>query len=107
MSGLSTRGLALGAALALSACATHRINYSNPAAAPGGAAKEYKQSFFLWGLAGGNEVNLGSECPDGVAKITSMSSAGDSILHWLTGGLYSPMSVQVQCAGAGAVGAAR
>ncbi|MDQ3369891.1 MAG: Bor family protein, partial [Myxococcota bacterium] len=66
-----------------------------------------KQSFFLWGLIGGAEVDLVKLCPTGVAGIQSRSSGVDSILHYVTGGLYSPMSVDVQCAGGAVAGGAR
>jgi hypothetical protein len=94
-----TSFITISLALALSACATHRINYSNPSVPAGGATKDYRQSFYLWGLVGGKEVDLARECPSGVAKIESKSSAIDGILAAITAGIYSPMSVHVQCAG--------
>jgi hypothetical protein len=97
MSRTQTLLAALALALAATACATHKINYKNPAVASG-QTHSAKQSFFLWGLAGGDEVDLQKMCPTGIAGIESKSSAGDAILHWLTGGLYSPMSVDVTCA---------
>jgi hypothetical protein len=101
MSGNRTRYACLGLALALSACATHKINYSNPQVAAGGATHEADQAFFLWGLVGGAEVDLVRLCPTGVARISSKTGVGDAILTFLTGGIYSPMSVEVQCAGGG------
>jgi hypothetical protein len=91
----------LGLALALSACATHKINYTNPQTAPGGATHDATQSFFLWGLVGGDEIDLPRLCPTGVSRIQSKSGAMDGLLTVITGGLYSPMSVEVQCAGGG------
>ena len=99
--------VALTVALATSACATHKIHYKNPTVATKGEtkgeSKSVKQSFFLWGLVGGSEIDLAQLCPSGVAGIDSKSSGGDEILTWLTGGLYSPMSVDVHCAAGGAV----
>ena len=95
--------VALSVALATSACATHKIHYKNPTVASKGETKSAKQSFFLWGLVGGSEIDLAQLCPSGVAGIDSKSSGGDEILTWLTGGLYSPMSVDVHCAAGGAV----
>lgn len=92
---------ALALVLATSACATHKINYSNPRVSASGQVHEKKQSFFLWGLVGGDEVDLQNTCPNGVARIASQSSAVDGILTVITGGLYSPMSVKVQCAADG------
>ncbi len=95
--------VALGLAVAATGCATHKINYKNPSAHAGGASQSAKQSFFLWGLVGGSEVNLDQMCPAGVAQIQSKTGVGDQILTVLTGGIYSPMSVDVQCAVGGAV----
>ena len=88
----------LGLALTASACATHKISYKNPSAQATGPVHEEKQAFFLWGLAGGSDVDLAKLCPRGVASIESKKSAGDNILHWLTARLYSPMTVAMQCA---------
>jgi len=101
MSGSKTICVCVGLMIALSACATHRINYSNPQATAGGATHDTSQAFYLWGLVGGDEVDLVRLCPAGVAKISSKTSALDGLLTLLTGGLYSPMSVEVQCAGGG------
>jgi hypothetical protein len=84
--------------LALSACATHKINYTNPSVTAGGQTHSARQSFYLWGLVGGNQVDLAKLCPTGVASIESKTGVGDQIFTMLTGGLYSPMSVDVQCA---------
>jgi hypothetical protein len=93
----------LGLAFAATGCATHTINYKNPSMQTGGATQTAKQSFFLWGLVGGSEVDLDKMCPTGVSQIQSKTSVGDQIFTVLTGGIYSPMSVNVQCASGGAV----
>ena len=85
--------------LGSAACASYKVNYRNRGAAPSGQVHSAKQSFFLWGLVGGDEVDLDQLCPTGVSRIASRKGAGDSILFWLTGGLYAPMSVEVECAG--------
>lgn len=95
----------LGLALAATGCATHTINYKNPTAPAGGPTQTAKQSFFLWGLVGGSEVNLDQMCPSGVSQIQSKTSVGDQIFTILTGGIYSPMSVNVSCATGGSVAA--
>jgi hypothetical protein len=95
----------LGLALAATGCATHTINYKNPTAQAGGATQSAKQSFFLWGLVGGAEVDLVKMCPTGVAQIQSKTSVGDQVFTILTGGIYSPMSVNVQCATGGSLAA--
>lgn len=105
---MKTAMIMLALALAASACTSHHIHYKNPTVAQASETKSAKQSFYLWGLVGGKEVDLQQLCPNGVAGIDSKSSGGDAILTWLTGGIYSPMSVDVHCAGgAVATGGAR
>lgn len=101
----ATFGAILALALAVPACATHQIHYSNPAVTASGAPHAERQSFYLWGLIGGEPVDLAKVCPGGVAAIDSKSAFSDQLFSILTGGLYSPMSVEVQCGG-GAVSAA-
>jgi len=85
-------------ALLLGACSTYKIGYRDATAGSGGSAHEVKQNFFLWGLAGGQEVELDRLCGGGVASIESQRSVVDGVLTVLTGGLYTPMTVQVRCA---------
>jgi hypothetical protein len=94
--------LAAALTLATTACTTHNIHYKNPTVTASGETKSAKQSFFLYGLAGGSEVNLATLCPNGVAGIDSQKSVADQLLTALTLGLYSPMSVEVTC-GAGSM----
>lgn len=103
---MKTLMIMLSVALATSACATHTIRYKNPTVAATGETKNAKQSFFLWGLVGGSEVDLQQMCPSGVAAIEDKASVVDGILTAVTGGLYSPRSVEVRCAG-GTTGAMR
>jgi len=96
---MKTLMIMLTVALATSACATHTIRYKNPTVASGGNTKSAKQTFFLWGLVGGSEVDLQQMCPNGVAAIEDKASVGDGILTAITGGIYSPRSVEVHCGG--------
>jgi hypothetical protein len=86
-------------ALALTACSTHSIKYKNPTAAGGGTVHSERQSFFLWGLVGGSEIDLAQVCPSGVARIEDRNSFGDQLFAMFTGGLYSPRSVEIECVG--------
>lgn len=105
MTKLKMAVVALGLALVATGCATHTINYKNPTAQAGGATQSVKQSFFLWGLVGGSEVDLDKVCPTGVKQIQSKTGVGDQLFTIITGGIYSPMSVDVECAAGGAVAA--
>jgi hypothetical protein len=90
--------LAAALTLATTACATHNIHYKNPTVTASAETKSAKQSFFLYGMAGGSEVDLAKLCPSGVAGIDSKKSVADQLLTTFTLGLYSPMSVDVTCA---------
>lgn len=81
-------------AMALGAC--HNIQYKNPGARAGNK-HSVKQSFFLWGIAGGDEIDLQALCPAGVAEISSQESFVDALIGGLTAGLYTPRSVEVTC----------
>lgn len=93
LSTILTIGLAAGA---LSGCTAYQMKYKNPTAQPG-EKHTVKQSFFLWGLVGGEEVDIAKLCPQGVADISSAESFGDQLLFAFTGGLYSPRSVELHC----------
>jgi hypothetical protein len=92
-------GALLAALVATSACASYKVNYRNKTAPSSGEVHSAKQSFFLWGLVGGDEVDLDQLCPRGVSRIASKKGPGDAILFWLTGGLYAPISVEIECSG--------
>lgn len=96
---MKTAAMTLGLVLAATGCATHKVQYKNPSTPSGGPTQSAKQSFFLWGMVGGTEVDLQKTCPTGISQIESEFSVGDRFLTILTIGLYSPMTVNVQCAG--------
>lgn len=61
---------------------------------------------FLYGLVPPATVETASKCPNGVAKVETQMSFLNMLASTLTGGLYTPMDVRVQCAAAGAAMAA-
>jgi hypothetical protein len=65
----------------------------------GGAHHSKKVTHFLWGAAGGGEADAAALCPDGVAAVHEEKSFVDQLLSTVTGFLYSPTSVEVECAG--------
>jgi Bor protein len=104
MSGIRTKMFAAALlALAVAGCSTHTIKYRNAQVAAGGQVHQERQSFFLWGLVGGKQIDLAEVCPSGVARIQDTNSFGDQLFTWVTGGLYSPRSVEIECAGGTAV----
>lgn len=65
-----------------------------------GVTQETKVHHFVFGLAGGGDVAVASMCPTGVSSVDTEKSFVDMLLTGLTGALYSPTSVTVECAGA-------
>jgi hypothetical protein len=66
---------------------------------PGGAVHETKVHHYVFGLAGGGDIAVASLCPGGgVASVDEEKSFVDILLTGLTGALYSPTSVSVECA---------
>ena len=85
------------AALTLAtACSTHRVNMRTNR--PGGKIVEQRLNYFVGGLFGGEDLHLEKICPTGVSGITTRHSPVDGFLTGLTGMLYSPITVEVQCA---------
>ena len=80
-------------------CATScfRTTYKNPSLTRSGDVHSKKQHFFLFGLAGGRDVDLNATCPAGVAEVRSKFSFVDGLLAVLTLDLYAPRSVEVEC----------
>jgi hypothetical protein len=66
---------------------------------PGDVAQRQKSHGFIWGLVGGDPVELKALCPSGVAMFRSYESAGDGLVALLTLGIYTPMTAEVRCAG--------
>ena len=52
--------------------------------------------------AGGGDQDLSAQCPNGVSSVQEQKSFVDQLISGLTGFLYSPTSVVVECAGGGA-----
>ncbi|MBB4639394.1 Bor family protein [Longimicrobium terrae] len=64
--------------------------------------KEWAHSFIA-GLVPPSTVETASQCPNGVAKVETQQSFLNLVANVLTGGIYSPMTITVQCAGATAM----
>lgn len=99
---LNLRALTLASiALFASGCASYntRIVTGLP---PGGEVKEQGSTFYVYGLVGDQTVDLAQVCPAGVASVQTQMSAGDKLLTAITLGIYSPMSMVVECAGGNA-----
>lgn len=54
---------------------------------------------FLWGLVPPSTLETAQKCPNGAAKVeTQISFLNQLAGGFLTGGIYSPMSIKVTCA---------
>src|SRR5438094_7695421 len=55
-------------------------------------------SGWLFGLVPPSAVQTASQCPNGAAKIETQLSFVNQLVAWLTGYIYTPMSIKVTCA---------
>ena len=55
-------------------------------------------SGWLFGLVPPSAVQTASRCPNGAAKIETQLSFVNQLVAWLTGYIYTPMSIKVTCA---------
>ena len=53
---------------------------------------------FLYGQVPPSTVETAARCPHGVAKVETRLSFLSQVAYALTGGIYSPMEIVVQCA---------
>jgi hypothetical protein len=96
----STRVLLAAALLALApSCQTIRYTTGQSG---GGGRIEQKAPFFLWGLVGEKEIQMGELCPRGPARWYSQQTFWDGAFEVTTLGIYSPRTIVVEC-GNGAV----
>ncbi len=92
---MNLRCASLLAALALGGC--FRTSYQT-ALPPGGPSHHETVRYALWGLAGSKDVDLDAVCPKGVHSFGTYASFGDLVLTGITLGIYSPRTVEVDCA---------
>ena len=85
----------LCAAGLLSGCHTVRYQTGRPASP---RKVEQTHHFYFWGLKGKPVVDLDAACPEGVARWSSQSTAGDWFASVLTIGIWSPRTVVIECA---------
>lgn len=56
---------------------------------------------FLWGLVPPAVIETASRCTNGVAKVETQHSFLNLVADVITGGIYSPMQIDVTCAARG------
>jgi hypothetical protein len=88
------KSLIVAAAL-LAACT--KVTYVNPTIRAGGVQVSQTGHFFIFGLAGEANVPAYQMCPTGVAAVQSKFTFGDLVLQFITIGIYTPRTYQIQC----------
>ena len=83
------------ALLALAACQTVKFKTQLPES---GRRYEQRVSFWFWGLAGKQDVDLDAACPEGAASWQNQQTFGDLLFDLFTLGIYAPRTVTVTCA---------
>jgi len=56
---------------------------------------------FLFGLVPPDAIETASQCPNGVARVETQHSFLNQVAYAVTGGLYSPMTIEAFCAAPG------
>lgn len=87
------------AMVGLAGCYTATVNTGRPASGQV-VQKDWAHSF-LYGLVPPATVETITQCPNGVASVTTQLSFLNQVAAALTGGIYTPMSIRATCAAAG------
>jgi hypothetical protein len=91
--------LALALAVTLSGCYHATVTTGMaPAPAPNAEVSRSMASGWLWGLVPPSITDTAAQCPRGVSRVETQISVGNRLVSWLTGGIYTPMSVVATCA---------
>jgi hypothetical protein len=84
-------------AVALTGCYHAVVDTGRP---PSGQVVENKWAHgFVYGLVPPSAVEVAQECPNGVASVETQLSFLNQVASALTFGIYTPMTIAVQCAG--------
>ena len=89
------------AALVLMGSGCYHARIETGAAPSDVVVRQTMASAWLWGLVKPPLTNVMSQCPAGVATVETRHSVLNGIVHILTGGIYTPMTIVVTCAKAG------
>ena len=92
--------LALG--LALTGCFSHTITVGSGGNTSGEPSATQSNSFFVAGLVGEANIDVGATCPDGNATVVVNHTLINRLLQVLTGSLWAPTTVTIYCGGGSA-----
>lgn len=88
--------VALSVSLLMVGCYKNTVSTGLPG---GGEVHEFEAPFLLWGLAGDEIIDTNKLCPQGVSKIEEYMGPKQAGLYCITCGIYSPIQVDITCAG--------
>ena len=86
------------AALLLSGCYRITVNTGAPPT-PTTVDKPFVNHFVYGLVPPSDPINVGGQCPQGVAQVITEQSFVNGLVSNLTWGLYTPQHVKVTCAG--------
>lgn len=89
------------AALAVAASGCYRATVETGRQASGQTISVAFAHSFLIGLIPPSTVSAAQRCPNGVARVQTVHTFPNLLVQGITFGLYSPMSIRVDCAAAG------
>ena len=93
-----SRVLVLAGLLMLSGCYTSKIHYGGVNPARTSSHMRIQHTFF-WGLVSPGSTNLTRVCDGNQVVSVKTQLAGFALIgYYLTGGIYTPMTVTVTCA---------
>jgi hypothetical protein len=101
MNGMTKRmGLVpIGIVLLLTTGACYEHTFTVGGGAPHGQMiYDHWQNYWLDGLIGHTKVDLEEICPSGRATIVAKQTFLNGLVAGLTGGIYTPTTLQIQCA---------
>ncbi len=95
--------LAFATVLSTTGCFSHV--YYNAGTTPAPAPAVYNWNHYLfWGLVGlTGDYALNRICPQGVARVENWVGPLQTLLTWLTIGIYAPTTVRITCVAGNAV----
>lgn len=94
------RKLATTAALCLLAAGCYHSVVNTGLAPSGQTSTKPWAHGFLFGLVPPSPVEIASKCPNGVAKVETQLSVANQLAAMVTSGIYTPMTIAVECAAA-------
>jgi hypothetical protein len=95
---MRSRFVMLGVLVALATTACYKATVNTGLAPSGQTVENQWAHSFIAGLIPPSTVETASRCPNGVAQVETQHSFLNMLVTSLTWGLYSPMTITVQCA---------